>query len=186
MQGVNEMMMTKPNIILIGMAGTSKTTTGKALAEKRDAVFYDGDVCFNDLYGDIPTFFERYGEGAFRIEESKILYDLSRKSGAVIACGGGAVLSPSMRFLADSGIVVWLTATADTIFERLKSDESRPLLKGGGKERIAALAKEREPLYKRYANATVATDGLTVGQTVHRIETLIAPIIDAKTKIEDE
>lgn len=159
--------MQTDNIILIGMMGTAKTSVGKALAKRKGMLFLDSDDCFTERFGDVGAFFEAYGEGMFRIEESRILYEFSRKRDAVISCGGGAVLNPvNMRYLKSSGTVVLLTASDETIYERVKNDTARPLLKGDVKKNIARLQTERAPVYLRYADVRVCTDGKTVDEIV--------------------
>ena len=162
------------NLILIGMPGSSKSTVGKALATKKNMLFFDSDKRFEELYGNISRFFERCGEAMFRVEESRILYDFSKRENAVISCGGGAVLNPAMNYLKDSGTVVLLTASPDTIVSRLKGDTSRPLLRGvDQKAQIKKLLSERKELYKKYADIVVATDDLSVDETVEKILSLI-------------
>lgn len=161
--------MEKTNIILIGAAGVGKTTVGRALAEKQNKLFYDSDAVFESRFGSISEFFDRYGEAMFRVEEGKILYELSKKENAVLGVGGGAVLSPAMSYLRQSGVIVLLTAETETIVARLKGDGSRPLLKGDLKGRIETLKKERAPLYKKYADIVLATDNKSADETVAEI-----------------
>ncbi len=162
--------MGKTNIILIGMAGVGKTTVGKALAKKRNKLFYDSDAIFESRFGSISDFFDRYGEAMFRVEEGKILYELSRKENAVIALGGGAVSSPAMNYMKSSGTLVLLNAETETIAKRLAGDETRPLLKGGDlKSRIETLKRERLPLYKKYADFVVFTDEKSTDEVVSEI-----------------
>lgn len=150
------------NIILIGMPGTYKSSAGKLAAKKADMLFYDSDALFTERFGSVSEFFARYGEDLFRIEEGKILYELSLKKGAVIATGGGAVLNPvCMGALKKSGTVIELTATDETLMQRLSEDKSRPLIKGDTQKSIAALRLARADLYLRYADKRVCTDNLT-------------------------
>lgn len=166
--------MAKNNIVLIGMMGTAKTTVGRELAAVSDRLFYDSDALFCERFGAVERFFDSYGEGMFRVEESKILYELSRKENAVIACGGGAVLNPAnMRLLKERGVIVLLTASDGVIFSRVKDDNSRPLLKGDALKNIAKLQRERAPLYKRYADFSVCTDEFTPRQAAEEILKLV-------------
>ena len=158
------------NIILIGMPGSSKTSVGKALAQKTDRLFIDADKRFEEQFGAISDFFAACGEAMFRVEEGKILYELSRRENTVIACGGGAVLNPAMNYLKDSGTVVFLSATVDTLRKRLAGDSTRPLLKGGDlKSRLLELWNARKDLYKKYADITLPTDTLSIDETVSEI-----------------
>ena len=162
--------MEKTNIILIGSAGVGKTTIGKTLADRQKKLFYDSDELFESRFGKISEFFERYGEAMFRVEEGEILYELSRKENAVIALGGGAVLSPAMSYIRERGIVVLLNAETETIAARLQGDTTRPLLRGGDlKSRIETQKRERAPLYKKYADIVLAADGKTADETASEI-----------------
>lgn len=167
------MTVEKNNIVLIGMAGTGKTASGRILAKKKNMLFYDSDEMFREQFGDISTFFDRYGEDLFRVEEGKILYLLSTKNDSVISCGGGAVLNPAcMSKLKERAKVIVLTAETETIVQRLKGDASRPLLKGDVKKNIERLWQERKALYAKYADAALATDGLTAEETAEKLLSL--------------
>lgn len=166
--------MNKTNIVLIGMPGTSKSTCGKILAKKKNMLFYDSDGIFTEQFGSISAFFAAYGEDLFRVEEGKILYLLSAKKETVISCGGGAVLNPAcMNKLKESGTVVLLTANAETIEQRLKDDVSRPLLKGNAKKNIEMLWSQRKPLYLKYADVAVPTDGLSPEEIADKISSAV-------------
>lgn len=166
--------MQKSNIVLIGMMGTAKTSAGKAVARKKNMLFFDSDAMFEEKFGSISAFFDRYGEGMFRVEESKIIYELSRKENALISCGGGTVLNPAnMSALKRNAAVVLLTASNEVIYERVKNDSSRPLLMGDALKNIAKLQQERAPLYKKYADYTVCTDTLSVEDIADRIIALL-------------
>lgn len=84
------------NLILIGMPGAGKTTVGRLLAQRLGRDFFDADEELERRFGcDIPTFFAREGEAAFRAEETALLAELGKRSGCVIATAAAA--SPGRR-----------------------------------------------------------------------------------------
>ncbi|MFD2670251.1 shikimate kinase [Marinicrinis sediminis] len=158
------------NIILIGFMGTGKSTVGKELVEQLGWDFVDTDVCIVEEAGmTIPEIFERFGEAHFRDLEHRVLAKVLEQRQQIVSTGGGAVLREENRTLMGSkGMVVALTATKETIFDRVKQDENRPLLQGGAWQKIEALLKEREHAYS-FANLTIATDDLDKHQIAKRI-----------------
>ena len=82
------------NLVLIGMMGAAKSTTGKLIAKKLNRPFFDGDDVYVSLYKEkISDTFDKYGESEFRRRETEVAKILGALDGAVIACGGGVVLS---------------------------------------------------------------------------------------------
>ena len=98
------------NLILIGMPGCGKSTVGQLLAQKLNRPFFDADEELVKRFGcDIPTFFAREGEAAFREKESEMLAELGKRSGCVIATGGGCVTrAENYALLHQNGVIVWL------------------------------------------------------------------------------
>ena len=152
--------------------GVGKSTVGKRLAKKLKIDFYDSDQEIEKKTGvDIATIFEYEGENGFREREKKIIYDLCQLKNIVLATGGGVVLIKQNReLLLSSGVVFYLKASIETILNRAKNENSRPLLKTTNKkERISDLLKQRVPLYEEIANYTINTDRHTVNWSVEQI-----------------
>ena len=149
------------NVALIGMPGCMKTTVGKRLAALTGMKFADTDEMFEAREGSpISRVFAEKGESYFREKERGIVEEVCRGDGQVISCGGGAPLCAECRAALSSCYVVRLTATADCITERTCGNDSRPLLAGGGKERVERMMAEREKYYAECADLTVdTTDG---------------------------
>ena len=125
--------MSKRNIILIGFMGTGKTVTGRVLAERTGMELVDMDSI---------------GEPEFRRVERELARELSQREGLIISTGGGVVLNPdNLEDFRSSGLVVCLTASPETIFQRLENDTTRPLLSGDKKEQISGILEARRPLY---------------------------------------
>lgn len=147
------------NIILVGYRGTGKTTVGRLLAQRLGRPFADADDRIEAVAGrSVADIFAAEGEAGFRDREAAALAELCAQSGCVIATGGGAVLrEANRRLLAASGFVVWLTASPDTLWERLRADPTtaarRPNLTAtGGRAEVTALVAAREPLYREVAD----------------------------------
>lgn len=142
------------NIVLIGPPGSAKSTTGRLIAKKLNRPFFDGDELYVSLFHEsINDTFAKFGEQVFREREREVYRTLGGLDGSVIACGGGAVLcDDNMRALKANGIVALLTATPEAIYERVRRNGNRPLLKDGGLEKVRALMEERRPLYEKYAD----------------------------------
>lgn len=155
------MAVTSKNIVLVGFMGTGKTTVGQTLADQLARSFIDLDEAIVAAAGkSIPEIFSDEGEEAFRAQERVVVLSAAAKTGQVISCGGGIVKdSANIAALAATGDLVCLTATAETILERVGAETHRPLLAGGDRlTRIQELLAERAPFYARI-DRQVATDG---------------------------
>lgn len=141
--------MKNRNIILIGFMGTGKTVTGRALAERTGMKLVDMDSSIEERAGrPISDIFATDGEAAFRAMERTLVQELSQQTGLIISTGGGIVLNPdNLTDFGKNGLIVCLTASPETIFQRLENDTTRPLLSGDKKGQIAALLEKRKPLY---------------------------------------
>lgn len=156
------------NLILIGMPGCGKSTIGKLLAQKLGKTFIDADTQIEMKAGmSIPEIFSQQGESSFRKIETEVLTDLGKRSGLVIATGGGCVTREvNYSLLHQNGTIVWLQRD----LEQLPVD-GRPLSKAGD---LSQMYERREPLYRTFADLTVANNG-SPEDTVNTILTQIAP-----------
>ncbi|OCA91100.1 hypothetical protein A8F94_04365 [Bacillus sp. FJAT-27225] len=146
-------------IFLIGFMGSGKSTVGKILAEKLGIRFVDMDEEIErTARKSISAIFQEEGEESFRDLETALLTSFPG-SELVVATGGGAVLREVNRgLLKQSGLVIYLKASAEEISKRLVEDETRPLLKGDKKKEIAKRLNNRLPLYTAISDLTVMTD----------------------------
>jgi shikimate kinase len=146
--------MKNKNIILIGFMGTGKTVTARALAKRTGMKLVDMDSIIEERAGRrISDIFATDGEPAFRAMERALVQELSSESGLIVSTGGGVVLNPdNLADFEKSGLVVCLTASPETIFQRLEKDTTRPLLSGDKKNQIGALLEKRRPLYDAIAH----------------------------------
>jgi shikimate kinase len=160
------------NIYLVGLMGAGKTTIGRQLARALKLPFYDSDKAIEESTGvDIPTIFEFEGEEGFRDREQKMLQQLTKMDGIVLATGGGAVLREENRqLLKDNGFIVYLQCSVDRILERTRRDTQRPLLNTDNpRERIETLFAQREPLYLSCADYKIDTGILQSKVVVNHI-----------------
>jgi len=164
------------NIILIGAMGVGKSTVGKRLAKRLAIEFYDSDEEIIKKTGvDIATIFEYEGEQGFREREEKTIEELCSLKNIVLATGGGAILSMKNRkLLTRTGIVFYLKASIETILNRAKNENSRPLLNSFNKrETVSNLLEQRTPLYESVAHYTINTDRHTVNWSAKQILKII-------------
>ena len=140
------------NLILIGMPGCGKSTVGQLLAQKLNRPFFDADEELVKRFGcDIPTFFAREGEAAFREKESEMLAELGKRSGCVIATGGGCVTrAENYALLHQDGVIVWLRRDLAAL-----PTEGRPISQITG---LTELYTRRRGLYERFADHVVEND----------------------------
>lgn len=155
-------------ITLIGYRGTGKTTVARLLAGALGYRWVDADDEVEKRAGaTIAEIFAESGERGFRDREARVVADLCRLERAVLALGGGAVLRHANREVIRSagGPVVWLTASPQTILDRLAADAAttsrRPDLTVGGLAEIEQLLETRLPLYRECATLVVDTEGKT-------------------------
>lgn len=151
------------HIVLIGFMGSGKTTVGQRVAEKLGWPLADTDAMIAEQAGlSIPDIFLAEGEAGFRQRESAVLASLLDAPPCVISTGGGIVTVPENEpLLRTLGFIVWLSASEETIFERVSRNRQRPLLHTPDPRRtIHELLTARGPLYEKLAHLTIETAGL--------------------------
>lgn len=160
-------------IILIGMMGCGKTTIAKELSKVLTAYKYidiDEEI-EKSTQKKISEIFLKHGESFFReLEKEKIKRYCQLDEPLIISTGGGAFESEENRnLMLSSSLVIYLKASPDEIFNRIKNETHRPLLrKDFSVEKIATILKFREKNYKK-AKVTIDTTGKTPYNIVQEI-----------------
>jgi shikimate kinase / 3-dehydroquinate synthase len=173
-----------PNIILCGFMATGKTTVGQEVASRLGRPFIDmDDVLVQRLGAPIADVFTRHGEARFRRAENALCQELSTPRGAVIAAGGGAIVSVENRLaLSRGGLLICLTCSPQECLCRIGDPTSRPMLNGGEPAaRLVQVMAEREPIYAAVPRQ-VDTTHLSVAQAAERIVALYER--DARIQIQ--
>lgn len=137
------------NIILIGMPSSGKTTMGKMLADKLNRKFFDIDKLIEEEGKTIPEIFEEKGEEYFRDLESKVLEDISKENGLVIASGGGSPIRKENRdYILQNSLVIYLKRDLENL-----ETSGRPLSKN--LENLKKLYNERKEIYEDLAQIEI-------------------------------
>ncbi|MDP2981230.1 MAG: shikimate kinase [Candidatus Omnitrophota bacterium] len=167
------------NIILVGFMGTGKSVVGKLLAKKLNMDFVESDEMIETREKmPIKDIFEKKGEPYFRLVEKEVVKEASSRKNIVISAGGGAIADEdNLKNLKNSGIIICLKASPETILRRTKDLKTRPLLNiPDPKKKIGELLKKREAYYNK-ADFSVNTDDLSIEQAVERILLDISSVI---------
>lgn len=150
------------NIILTGFMGCGKTTVGIRLSYRMRRPMLDTDKMIEKCEGrSISEIFEADGEAYFRELETECLEKLIQTAhNHIISVGGGLpIREENHALLKELGTVVYLRAKAQTIYERVKHDTTRPLLQGEEPlTKIQALMEKRTSIYEKTADIVIDVD----------------------------
>ncbi|MDJ0799750.1 MAG: shikimate kinase [Calothrix sp. MO_167.B12] len=137
------------NLYLIGMMGAGKTTVGQLIAKHLGYGFLDTDKVIVQAAGkSINQIFAEDGETVFRQLESKVLSEISAYTKLTIATGGGIIINSVNWSYLHHGLIVWLDAPVELLYQRLLNDTSRPLLQDTDPlGKLRSLLEQRQPLY---------------------------------------
>ena len=138
------------NIILIGMPGSGKSSIGTLLAKEYGKDFFDADEEFSRMHGMTPAnAITKLGEEVFRDMESEVLCELGKKSGAVIATGGGAVTRErNYAYLHQNGVILLIERELDKL-----AVDGRPLSQGNS---LHDLYEKRKGFYDAFADLRIS------------------------------
>jgi len=165
------------HVILMGFMGSGKSTVGFRLSYRLRKCLIDTDklIEFREkkLISDI---FAEHGEAYFRQKETECLNSMFGELGSrILSLGGGTPIKEENReIIKRLGTVIYLKASPDTIYERVKKDTKRPLLQcANPRKRIEELLTERNPIYESIADIVINVDGKQIQEVVQEIvETL--------------
>jgi shikimate kinase len=158
-------MQTRNNVILIGMPGVGKSTVGVLLAKRLKYAFVDTDIYIQTREGkSLQELIQLQGTSGFCDLEGDYILSISA-SASVIATGGSVVyIQPAMKHLRAFGKIVHLDLELNRLQKRL--DDGVVI---GPDQKLGDLYAERQPLYAKYADITISTDGLSPDQVVGQI-----------------
>jgi shikimate kinase len=156
-----------PKVVLVGLPGAGKSTVGAVLARRLGVAFADSDELIVQQTGrSVGEIFQHQGEPAFRQLEADMVAEALAGFDGVLALGGGAVTTESVRqdLRACGAPVVLLSAGQDELLRRMSGNGSRPLLAGDTAARLAELTRARAGLYAEVASLSVDTGGRSVAE----------------------
>jgi shikimate kinase len=167
------------NLYLIGMMGVGKTTVGRLLATELGYGFIDTDeVITASAKKSINQIFAQEGETEFRQLESDVLSQVSAFTKLTVATGGGIILKRENWSYLHHGLIVWLDASAELLYNRLKEDTTRPLLQDSNPLlKLRNLLKERESLYALADLRITLQEGQTPEEIAKRVLTQIPSVL---------
>ena len=161
------------NIILIGMSGSGKSTLGVVLAKRLGYDFVDTDILIQQKYHKLlQEIIDSEGNAEFARKEEKVLSEVDFKR-TVISTGGSAIYyEKAMENLKRQGLVVYLAVPYEEIMRRIISPAKRGILIPEGLT-LEDVWREREPLYRHYADLTLPVVREKVDTTVQRLQQAI-------------
>ena len=158
--------MRMKNIVLIGMPGVGKSTTGVVLAKNLGMSFIDSDLVIQEQKGKkLHELIEEHGLDGFLEIEEQVKCSISPRS-AIISTGGSAVYSAAaMDHFNQIAIICYLKLSYEGIQERLGDLAERGVVLREG-QTLKSLYDERTPLYEKYANLTVECENKNIREIV--------------------
>ena len=168
-------------VYLCGFMGCGKSHIGRMLAKECCAVFIDLDKYIVDKQKmTIPDIFASKGEPYFRDLEAQYIKNF--KGRTIVATGGGAMLrEATAEFAREKGIVVFLNASFETCYERIKDDTNRPLVVNNTAEKLREIYDTRLPIYRK--NSTYEINANTSDR---QIAAEIIKLIELETKTHNK
>ena len=163
------------NIFLIGFMGCGKSTMARLLAKELEKELVEMDETIEKEAGmTINEIFQTHGEQHFRDLETALVERIANNGGTVVSCGGGAVLRPeNLEAMRKNGKVIYLSATPETIYERVHDKTTRPLLNGNmNVEYITQLMEKRIPIYEKAADIVLKVDGYGKQENLERLKAI--------------
>ena len=166
--------ITMSNVVLIGMPACGKSVTGVVLAKTLQKGFVDTDLLIQEReHRSLQTIINSEGMEYFKKIEEEVLQELE-ETDAVVSTGGSAVYYPAaMEHLKESGIIVYLKVSLETVEKRLNNITTRGVAMEKG-DTIAELYRQRIPLYEAYADIIIEADELEVEGTVEKIQAAVS------------
>jgi shikimate kinase len=165
----------KKTVVLVGMMGAGKTAVGTALARNLGVPFLDSDAEIEKAANmSIAEIFERDGEPFFRQKEAQVIARLLDTRRGILSTGGGAYLREENRMtISNHGVAVWLRASVELLWSRVRHKDSRPLLRTTDpRGTLAEMTRNREPYYAR---AEIVVDA----DAAYSVDEMAAKVMEA-------
>ncbi len=163
----------QPNIVLIGMRGSGKTTVAAALAKKTGRQQLDIDSIMVKKIGiNTPQIVEKHGWAYFRQQESEIAQELSELENTIISTGGGIILKPeNITALRRNGLLIFLQASAEVLVDRLGDSYDRPPLTSQASlpAEVQQVLDQRRGMYQTVADITIDTNAASPEEVADQI-----------------
>ncbi|MDR9394363.1 shikimate kinase [Roseovarius sp. SYSU LYC5161] len=162
----------KKTVVMVGMMGAGKTAVGRALAARLGVPFLDSDAEIERAANmTIAEIFARDGEPFFRDREAAVIGRLLEGRPGILSTGGGAFLAARNReTITGKGVSVWLKADLALLWSRVKTKDTRPLLRTPDPfATLREIYEARVPVYAQ-ADLTVETHpGYSIEDTTARV-----------------
>ena len=144
-------MKSNKNLILIGMMGSGKSTIGRLLAQKLNLRLLDIDFLIEKKTKmKISEIFVNKGEETFRKLEKEITLKFLNKTKSIISLGGGAFIDETIqKEVQKKGITIWLNWNSQTLIDRIKKNEKRPVVINLNDNELKNLILSRSKIYSK-------------------------------------
>lgn len=165
-------MKQRGHIYLIGYMGAGKSTVARHLAQTIHLPYIEMDALLEErLHESIKEYFARFGEEAFRTEESALLRELIQLDRPHIVSTGGGIIEriEHIDWLKASGTVIYLFASPATLYHRLIQTDDRPLFSADQIAAFRSRYRRRHPRYLQAADCTISTARYTPEEVSMRI-----------------
>ena len=171
---------TKPNIILVGLSGSGKTSIGRAVARELHMPFIDFDTEIEHrAHATVQQIFERQGEAHFRQLEQDLTKELVTCSGTIMSAGGGWVLNrEAVALLRNTGRIIYLRASPGLLVGRLATARvKRPLLeKADPLDTLTTMYEARRPLFEE-ADLVIDTEVVDRKQLIEQVRRYVQSLL---------
>lgn len=163
------------SVVLVGIMGAGKTSIGRRLASALGAEFFDSDHEIEKAANmKVTEIFENFGEAYFRDGERRVIARLMDGPPCVLATGGGVFAAERNRAkINENGVSVWLNASLETLWSRVKDRATRPLLQQPNPKKILSDLLEARRAHYALADIEVVSDA----GVSH--ETMVARVVEA-------
>ena len=162
----------KKTVALVGMMGAGKTAVGRAVAEKLGVAFLDSDAEIEAAANrSVPEIFQRDGEPFFRRRETEVIRRLLETETCILSTGGGAYLAEVNRQnISEKGVALWLDASLDLLWVRVKHKDTRPLLRTADPfATLSEIYASRTPIYGLAELRVPCDAGLSIDAMAERV-----------------